>query len=92
MENKMNIGNTSTTGTKAAGNTHSPSGATTTPYTHTPNMATPTIRQTEKKIGKTTYVVTTGFNGNKERSIGATLARIICRDVSSGNSLSKIGA
>lgn len=43
------------------------------------------IRQMERKIGNTTYIITTRFNGDKKRSVGATLARIISRDNMNGN-------
>ena len=46
----------------------------------------------EKKIGNTTYIVTTTFNGDKNRNLGASLVRMINRDALSGNCLHKISA
>ena len=50
------------------------------------------IKQAEIKIGKCTYIVTTSYNGDKSRNIGASLARIISRDVSMFNGIPNIGA
>jgi len=50
------------------------------------------IEQTEKKIGKTIFIITTRFNGDKNRSIGDSLARIISREALNGKELPKISA
>ena len=55
----------------------------------TPNLH---MKQTEKKIGKTTFIITTSFNGDKNRNIGASLARIISRDAINGSGFPKISA
>ena len=56
------------------------------------NMANPALKRTKKKIGNTTYIITAGFNGDKNRSLGASLARLIRRDASSKTGAPKISA
>ena len=48
----------------------------------------------EKKIGSTTYIVTTRFNGDKRRDIATALIRLIGRDtvINMNRPMSKIGA
>ena len=51
---------------------------------------TPHVNKTEKKIGNTTYIITTRFNGDKSRNMGTSLARIIKRDSSNSKELPSI--
>ena len=56
------------------------------------NLNISTAKQTEMRIGNTTYIVSGRFNGDKKHSISAILARIISRDVNKGSGFPKISA
>ena len=48
----------------------------------------------EKKIGTTTYIITTRFNGDKRRDIATALIRLVGRDTAFNmhRPISKMGA
>ena len=60
--------------------------------TSTKNKAKLTIKQAELKIGKCTYIINTSFNGDKNRSLGASLMRVVSRDASNANDIPHITA